>query len=771
MTARSTVPPRLVWSSLIFLGGAVAQALSSQTILTSQLTATSFVSGELWQGVVEFLGGQLRHDPSGIATAEVGFLPLLAVWLLIAGVGWLLAARLIRRHHQSSWQDSLALSGFALGWWWLMGVWELALLLAFAIGWESLEQLLLVTPQFWQAMALAGWLVHPFAVSPRRSGEWGVGSGEQGHNQNNAAVQPSHSPLPTPHSPLFSTFVSRHSSLKSVAVLIAIYIVVFTAMNWRLWFNLRIPHGDSAMYEEHLWNLWHGKGFRSYLDQGLFLGEHIQVIHLLLLPLHLVWPSHLLMELCESTALALGAIPIFRMTQRSTGSARAGLLMSAAYLLYFPLHFLDIEVDLKTFRPESFCVPFFLFAFEALEEGRWRRMLVLLAFALSAKEDYSIIIAPLGVWIAATAWLQARPALGAGLVIPTALGAGLPTPPLVTTAGLPPPNGDLRSIPAAGSGDPRRALLSGDPRRARFIVGLSLAVFGVVYLLLAILVVIPWFRSGAELHYVRYFPKFGSSMGEVAKNMLMNPSLLFSELLTAKTALYALAMLLPVGFIALLSPSRLAVGLPLFGILCLNELAADPRHHFHAPLVPIVFWATAIGVGNAGRVFGKLRSLISPSPHLPISPSQTADSFARQFVWASAFTSGLFLSLSPAGIGFWDAGSSMSLWRLYAHDPRADHFPKVLAKIPHESRVASTDFVHPRFTHHARSYDYSKVLRRVANYEDRVPDDTDFIVIDARGPYSGIKSPDQVRELQTAPDRWEVLPDETDGYFIVLRRK
>jgi len=28
-----------------------------------------------------------------------------------------------------------------------------------------------------------------------------------------------------------------------------------------------------------------------------------------------------------------------------------------------------------------------------------------------------------------------------------------------------------------------------------------------------------------------------------------------------------------------------------------------------------------------------------------------------------------------------------------------------------------------------------------------------------------------VRELQKEPDRWELLPDETNGYFIVLKRK
>jgi len=756
MNSSPTVSRRLIGSILCVIGGVVAQTLSSQTILSSSFTATAFGSGELWQSLVTLLGGRMGRDESGGSVAEVDFLPLFGLWSVIAGISAALAARLIRQYHGSTWSDSLTTAGFALGWWCLAGTWELLRLFAFLIGWESLEQLLLVTPQFWQAIALSGWLVQSLTLPPP-------------HLATPSSLQPTSQ----------TTIVSRYSSLKSVAVLIAIYVVVLTAMNWRLYQNLRIPHGDSAMYEEHLWNLWHGKGFRSYLDQGLFLGEHIQVIHLLLLPLHLIWPSHLLMELCESTALAVGAIPIFRMTQRSTGSARAGLLMSAAYLLYFPLHFLDIEIDLKTFRPESFCVPFFLFAFEALEEGRLRRSLILLAMALSAKEDYSIVIATLGVWLSATAWFQKRANLS-----PLPPGEGDRRPGEVRLAS------DSRTQQLASSemsataemkvdsiAVPHPAPLTkeggGSATERRFILGLCLALFGVVYLLLAILVVIPWFRGGAELHYVRYFPKFGSSLEEVAKNMLTNPSLLFGELLTAKTALYGLAMVAPVGFLALLSPSRLTVGLPLFGILCLSEFSGDgPRHHFHAPLIPVVFWATAIGVGDAGRVFAKLRSLVTTSlPHL-VTPSRTAaDSFARQFVWASAFMSGLFLSLSPAGIAFWDAGSSMSLWRLYAHDPRADHFEKVIAKIPRESRVASTDFVHPRFTHHARSYDYSRYRRRITGYEDRVPDDADFIVIDTRHPYSDLKSPSQVRELQNEPDRWELVPDETDGHYLMLRRK
>ncbi len=114
-----------------------------------------------------------------------------------------------------------------------------------------------------------------------------------------------------------------------------VYVVVFTAMNWGLWFNLRLPHGDSAMYEEHLWNLEHGKGFRSYLDQGLFLGEHLQVVHVLLAPLHLLFPSHLTLEFAQSLILALGAWPLYRIARRHSGSEWAACLLGLAYLAYF----------------------------------------------------------------------------------------------------------------------------------------------------------------------------------------------------------------------------------------------------------------------------------------------------------------------------------------------------------------------------------------------------------------------------------------------------
>ncbi len=132
---------------------------------------------------------------------------------------------------------------------------------------------------------------------------------------------------------------------------------------------------------------------------------------------------------------------------------------------------------------------------------------------------------------------------------------------------------------------------------------------------------------------------------------------------------------------------------------------------------------------------------------------------------------GAFVGASPLGIRFWNPGS-FYYWRsLYVPGRRAELFPLVLEQIPPDARVASTDFVHSRFTHHERSYDYSNYRREVSSYENCVPDDTDFIVIDTRHHYSEIHSPDQVRELQIEPEKWQLLDDSTDGYFIVLRRR
>ncbi|OYW24984.1 MAG: hypothetical protein B7Z55_00635 [Planctomycetales bacterium 12-60-4] len=705
MASRKTTrePRSTGWLSAIaalVVGGLLA-ASTVQTWLSQEQFATAFVSPATYRALLQWLrvteaeqlGETIAYRVPWITAAgAVWTVMLFAAFIGTPVVAWRCDAG-SQQQAISNWLLTLGAGAAAVGLWdW---VWLPAVLLGGATG----ATFMAACVPFWTAACLAGVLTTFLGLSAR------------------CQSPDSKTPAPTASSPQLSTLNPQPSTILPIALLVAVYTLIFVTMNWRLWFNLLLPHGDSAMYEEHLWNLLHGKGFRSYLDQGLFLGEHIQVVHLALLPLYVLWPSHLLLEFCESLALACGAFPVAWMTWRHTGSRSAALAAAAAYLLYSPMQFLDIEIDLKTFRPEAFGIPLLLVALDQLDRGRWRSFLLALAACLTVKEDLAIIISPLGVWIAITAW---------------------------------------RSVDAIGS-----------PRGRRWLVtGIGLCLFGVFYLWLATRVLMPAFRPGQEIHYTSYFSRLGDSPEAIVRTILTRPGFVAGEILTLSTTLYALALLAPVGGIALLSPGRLAVGLPLFGILCLNELARDPRHHFHAPLVAIVFWATCSGLGNVSSVW----TWCCRRWWKTATVCGDGLAIGSRWLWTSSLATGLFFSLSPCGLPFWDPGSNWYWVKLYGPSARGTEFARIAPLIPLTARVASTDFVHPRFTHHERSYDYSDFRRKVSGYERRVPDDTEFIVIDTTHPYSRYHVADDVPEYHET-DRWRLLPDETHGAFIVLRRR
>ena len=696
----STAKPNLTVACVIVGLGVLLSALAWQSLFNHDMASGNVVSPGLrahWGGV------SADEPPAGpLSDAEAptfSYGPFLLIHLLVAAFVWPLGAAWISRRTGRPWKESLALFGkWGWLWWFVPEAWDLLGLVMFLLGADSLQTFPLVTPQFWIAVAWAGWLATLLHLAD----------------------------FPREVVPNAATDAASARMHRGVWIAFACYVVVFTAMNWQLYWSLQLPHGDSAMYEEHLWNTLHGKGFRSYLDQGLFLGEHIQFIHLGLLPIYWIWPSQLLLELCESLALAAGVFPIYWLTVRHTGSRRCGLLLAIAFLLYAPLQYLDISIDIKTFRPFSFAVPLLLWALYALECKQYGKAFVILLVTLTAKEDVAIPIACIGAWLVFNAAWEAK------------------------------------SVE-------RPFRLSEVVRSKQFLWGIGLAVFGTAYLLLAMQWLIPYFRAGSEVHYTRYFSKFGNSMGEVIETMMLNPSLLFGELFTIQTAVYAVSLLIPVVCLPLLSPARLAVGMPLFFVLCLNEIARDPRHHFHAPLVPIIFWAAAAGLGTLVRYNQRADDAAQNRIRRLLTRCDAAW-FAR-FAALSSLTTGIFLSLSPLGVAFWDPYSHWYWQKLYVPDKRAELLPLVLEQIPINSRVASTDFIHPRFTHYERSYDYSHYLRKVAGYRVGVPEDTDYIVIDTHHRYSDIKSPDEVRELREHPERWELLPDRTDGYYIILKRK
>lgn len=712
--------------------GCAALAWGMEAVLESPLAGPSLLSSVSLASVAQTLGGESQVDSATqMMLVDVPYFAMLLITALVTGVAilGLCAERLIARRIGPS-QDGCSDSGpsviaitdtlaRAWRWWWGGGVLVVVDGLLLMFGADTGESLLMANAPHVVAIALAGWaatlLTSTRLLTGRRMNAW-------------------------------------------VWAAMLLYVVVFTAMNWQLYRTLMLPHGDSAMYEEHLWNLTHGKGFRSYLDQGLFFGEHIQVVHLLLLPLYVFWPSHLLLELCQSVALAAGALPVFWMARRASNDERVGCLIAVAYLLYPPMQFLDIAIDFKTFRPEAFVVPAYLFALDQFERRRFKTALVCMLIGLSAKEDYAIVLAPFGVWWAVSAFAARKHAL----LSPTREAASANSEDVASRSVLSRRSCD-ESVAWASSPCSSRENSHGQEAHTtksesrHWLAGIGLVVFAVAYLLVATRIAMPYFRSGNELHYVSYFSKFGKSFGEVVLNMLTRPLLVLSELTSAPSIMYLLAVFVPLGFVVLRSPGRALVSAPLLVLLCLNEVIRQdpfPRHHFQAPVVPLLFWAVTGALASNG------------SERFRLSPR-----FLAAFVFSSSLLASITAGQSPLGLRFWDPGS-VAYWKLnYSMTRRAELVDRVLAVIPPTAKVASTDFVHPRLTHYERSYDYSHYPRAVANYEDRVPDDTDYIVIDTGHRYSDIKTPEQVRELQREPEKWELLDLKTEGVFIVLKRR
>ena len=239
-----TLPGAVAWLLL----GCLGASLWGQVILEDESLARSFMSRPLWHQVVDLYGGQVEPIEEGrmFATVPLGRIAIV-VALGMAAV-WLGGAFVIARLSKRPYIDRLVEWG-SQGWkWWsLLGLWYVLWLLSTILAWDRVSAFLAASVELWRAIVAAGWMATGIGLAASRI------SADGGR---------------------------RWPGWVPVTVGMAVYTIVFTWMNWRLYDGLLIPHGDSAMYEEHLWNITHGKGFRSYLDQGLFLGEHIQFIHL-----------------------------------------------------------------------------------------------------------------------------------------------------------------------------------------------------------------------------------------------------------------------------------------------------------------------------------------------------------------------------------------------------------------------------------------------------------------------------------------------------------
>ncbi len=327
------------------------------------------------------------------------------------------------------------------------------------------------------------------------------------------------------------------SGLTAALVAAGVYFAVFAVLGALQYYAMNISYTDTADWEQMLYNTLHGRFLMSSAFPHMFFGEHVQFVHLFLLPFYAAFPSLLTLMVIETLALASGAIPVYLLAAKRLDSRAGGVAFAAAYLLYPAMQYVNLELVYNTFRPEAFAIPALLWAIYCQDSGRMRGLAVAAFFALASKEEMALPVAMIGVLL------------------------------LI---------------------------------RRRWAWGAALTAVGAAWFAVSVAWVIPHFRHGAS-HMTLYYQDFrATSVLGVAAEAALHPLHALAVMLQPVKVDYLLLLFVPLGLLPLLSWRMMLVMLPSLAtaLLASREPSFTIYYHYQIALVPPLVMGAVYGAGN-----------------------------------------------------------------------------------------------------------------------------------------------------------------------------
>ncbi len=154
---------------------------------------------------------------------------------------------------------------------------------------------------------------------------------------------------------------------------------------------------DLGNMAQAIWSAGHGRPLEFTFTEGNLsrLALHVEVIYFLLALPYRLWPDPRLLLVVQAALFTLGALPVYRLVLRHTGSRNAARALMLSYLLY-PVAQTAVLFD---FHGDTLAMPLLLLTIEALDRRAWRPYALWLALALSCKLYVGIVVTTLGVVI------------------------------------------------------------------------------------------------------------------------------------------------------------------------------------------------------------------------------------------------------------------------------------------------------------------------------------------------------------------------------------
>ena len=373
---------------------------------------------------------------------------------------------------------------------------------------------------------------------------------------------------------------------------------------------------DLGIHDQSLWLLAHGKWFNTVCGLPVF-GHHAMFMYWFLVPLVWLGGGPNLWNLLQVAALALGAVPVYLIARNRLRNDWLAGILGLAWLLLPTVSFLAWE----TWHPETLAIPFLMMGYHKATTrptgpSRFvlRHNLVTFAWLFAAmlwKEDIALAV------------------MGIALLLVV---------------------------------------------RKRWKFGLALLGFAAVYFLVIGVWMVPSL-AGQTSAYGMLYGNLGKTPFDVAKTSLHHPSLFFDRLSNNNFKGYIGQLTSPLGFVSLLAPLTLLMGVPQIFINILTTANFTWAMMYHYQAVPIVAMMLGAIEGSA----------------LLIRRNRRVGSAAVLAVFASSVIAANAWGLLPFGarydVGYWPHGKQdTSGWdaafkRVGPTDPVSAHY----AFVPHAS--------------------------------------------------------------------------------------
>ncbi len=356
-------------------------------------------------------------------------------------------------------------------------------------------------------------------------------------------------------------FIASHKPEFITALAIATYIIYFTSASFLRYDNFYTGRFDLGNMDQAVWNTSHGRIFQTSADDGTMisrLSSHADFILILIAPLYKVWADPRVLLLLQTLIVALGAIFVFKISKMILKNPNAAAVFSVLYLLNPALQY----ANLYDFHPVTLATTFLLGTFYFFIKRDYLLFFAFAALAAITKEEVWVVIAIFGLYTLAFELIKLFK---------------------------------------------KQTKLSSKFTIINLSFGTAVAVISLSIFYFLVAIAIPSLNGG-EHFALSYYSDFGDSPFEIIKNVIFSPGKIIELMGSNGRLLYLGQLLLPLGFISLLSPVVLIFALPdlAIGILSNNSNLHQIFYHYSAPITPFIFIASIFGVKNLTKWFPKL---------------------------------------------------------------------------------------------------------------------------------------------------------------------